>query len=163
MAPRALIIGIGNEFSHDDAAGLFVARMVKKARVDGLEVREESGEGASLLEAWKDHEVVFVVDAIRSCGPVGRVHRFDAGAARLPAEPFRRSTHAFSVPEAVALARALGTLPKRLIVYGIEGRNFEAGQGLSPAVTKATEEVVSRLIQETTRPDAHADRTSCHA
>ena len=38
------------------------------------------------------------------------------------------------LPEAVELARELDRLPRRLVVYGIEGESFEAGEGLSPAV-----------------------------
>ena len=52
----------------------------------------------------------------------------------LPAELFRRSTHALGIADAVELARELGRLPGRLAVYGIEGESFEAGEGLTPAV-----------------------------
>ena len=63
-------------------------------------------------------------------------------------EFFRFSTHAFGLAEAVELARALGRLPPRLIVYGIEGKSFEAGVGLSPEVGAAVQEVVERVLGE---------------
>jgi hydrogenase maturation protease len=61
---------------------------------------------------------------------------------------FHGSTHAFGVGEAIELARALGRLPRRVLVYGVEGREFAAGEGLSPAVAAAVEPLVAELLEE---------------
>ena len=45
----------------------------------------------------------------------------DARTSRLPMGQFRCSTHALGVAEAIELARALDRLPRKLIVFGIEG------------------------------------------
>ena len=47
------------------------------------------------------------------------------------------------------LARELGRLP-RLVVYGIEGETFEAGEGLSDPVEKTVEKLVLDLYNELT-------------
>jgi hydrogenase maturation protease len=39
--------------------------------------------------------------------------------------------------EAIELARTLGRLPRRLVVYGIEGASFHPGAPLTPAVADA--------------------------
>ena len=39
-------------------------------------------------------------------------------------------------------------LPKRLRVFGIEGRRFDVGSGISPEVVSATEEVAKRIAGE---------------
>jgi hydrogenase maturation protease len=57
-------------------------------------------------------------------------------------------THAFSVAEVVEMARTLGHLPQRLIVYGIEGKDFESGLGLSPDIETAAEEAAFRVKAE---------------
>jgi hydrogenase maturation protease len=87
------------------------------------------------------------VDAISSGSEPGRLHRFDVTHAPLPAEIFSVSTHALGLPEAVELARELGRLP-RLVVYGIEGETFEAGEGLSDPVEKTVEKLVLDLYSE---------------
>ena len=74
------------------------------------------------------------MDAVSTGAEPGTLHRFDATAEPLPAELFRSSTHALGVADAVELARELDRLPARLAVYGIEGENFETGEGLTPAV-----------------------------
>jgi hydrogenase maturation protease len=66
----------------------------------------------------------------------------------LPARFFRSSTHAFGVGDAVELARTLGRLPSRMVVYGVEGSDFDAGAALSPPVLAAVDNVVRRLEEE---------------
>ena len=143
-----LVIGIGNEYRGDDAVGLIVARRVKDLHLVNTRVIEESGEGASLIEAWKDAHTVILADAVSSSSKPGTIHRFDAGAQRIPSKFFHYSTHAFSVAEAIEVARTLNQLPPRLIVYGIEGKNFRAGPGLSPEVEQAAQEVVKHIMEE---------------
>ena len=145
---RTLIIGLGNEYRRDDAVGLVVARRLREAALESVLVLEETGEGASLLESWQDSDTVILIDAVQSGAAPGTVHRLDAGAQPIAKKFFRFSTHAFGLAEAVELARALGRLPPRLIVYGVEGKSFEAGVGLSPEVEAAAQVVVARVLGE---------------
>jgi hydrogenase maturation protease len=146
--PRTLIIGLGNEYRRDDAVGLIVARRLREAAPESVRVLEESGEGAGLMESWQDADAVFLIDAVHSGAKPGTVHRLDAHAQPIARKFFRFSTHAFGLAEAVELARALGRLPPRLIVYGVEGKSFEAGVGLSPEVEAAVQAVVERVLGE---------------
>ena len=143
-----LIIGIGNEYRGDDAVGLIVARLLKGCLADSVKVLEQSGDGAALMEAWRGAETVIIIDAVASGGAPGAIHRFDANTRPIPKSAFHCSTHAFGVAEAIGLSRALGELPRSLIVYGIEGKNFAAGVGLSPEVEGAVGEVVRRALTE---------------
>jgi hydrogenase maturation protease len=141
-----MIIGIGNEYRCDDAAGLIVARRLKERLAGSPIVLEQSGEGAALMEAWRGAEIVFIIDATLSGAAPGTIRQFDGRAQPIPKNGFRCSTHAFSLAEAIELARALGELPRLLIVYGIEGESFAAGLGLSPEVEKAADEVAGQLL-----------------
>lgn len=116
-----LIIGIGNAYRGDDAVGLHVAQCLKKQAHDHVHVIEESGEGASLMECWKDANSVILIDAVSSGAKPGTIHRLDAHTQPIPTNFFHYSTHAFGVAEAIELSRALNQMPRRLIVYGIEG------------------------------------------
>ena len=148
VQPGIVIIGVGNEYRSDDGAGIAVARRLRAIFPKGVTILEESGEGAALMQAWQGATCVMLVDAVRSGASPGTIHRLDARAAPMPAGFFHYSTHAFSVAEAVELARSLDQLPPHLIVYGIEGANFAAGIELSPAVEQAVEVMVERLAQK---------------
>ncbi len=148
QSAKVLVIGIGNAYRHDDAAGLMVARCLKEQTLSSGEVHEQAGEGTALMELWKGAERVVVVDAVQSGAVPGSIHHFNAGLHPLPAPIFRDSTHAFGLVEAIELSRALNQLPSNLVIYGIEGQNFDVGTGLSAAVLGAVNDLAERLRQE---------------
>jgi hydrogenase maturation protease len=145
---RILVIGVGNEYRGDDAVGLAVARRLRQLSLENVMIIEETGEGASLLESWKGADTVIIVDATSSGAKPGTIHRVDARARQIPRGLLHYSTHAFSVGEAVELARVMGQLPPHILVYGIEGERFEDGMELSGAVRESVGGVVELLLKQ---------------
>ena len=139
-----LILGCGNADRSDDAAGLLVARRLRELGIDAC---EHGGETLALIEAWSECEEVIIIDAVVSGAPPGTITVWDARAAPWPAAEFRCSTHALGVAEAVELARVLGRLPSRLVVYGIEGTRFDPGAPPSPEVGEAVEQLARQIAR----------------
>jgi hydrogenase maturation protease len=140
-----VIVGIGNRWRHDDGAGLEVIRRLEALPGVGARLIRHEGEGAGLLDAWAGADEAVVVDAASSGAPAGTVHRPDATGKLLSTGVLRSSTHAFGLPEAIELGRALERLPSQLLVYAIEGRDFSAGQGLTEDVAAAVNAVAGEL------------------
>ena len=124
-----LIVGVGNAFRRDDAAGLAAATRLHGWLPGAIRVLAQEGDFASLLDDWRGADAVIVVDATSSGSEPGTIRRYDAHERPLPAAFSRSSTHSFGVAEAVELARALGRLPACVVVFGIEGRDFTTGRG----------------------------------
>ncbi|OUC14030.1 MAG: hydrogenase maturation protease [Alkalinema sp. CACIAM 70d] len=146
-----LLIGVGNEFRQDDGVGLAIVRSLRSrlpAYLSTMTTIEASGEGAALMEAWQGFDRVYLFDAVASGAIPGTIHRIAAHQATVPTQFFHYSTHAFSVAEAVELARSLQQLPPELILWGIEGKNFRMGMGLSPEVEPAIETIVQAMLIE---------------
>lgn len=143
-----VVIGVGNEYRRDDGVGLAVAAKLRGRVPPGVEVVGCELEPSRLLDAWQGARGALVVDAVRSGAEPGTLHRFDAGEGPVPASVFRSSTHAFGVGEAVELSRALGTLPGRIVLYGIEGWEFVAGEGLTAPVEAAVEPAARAVLDE---------------
>ena len=137
-----LLIGVGNPDRGDDGAGRAVARRLLGDERLGLNVRECTGEATDLMEAWAGYDDVVLVDACRGAGPPGSVHRVGPDEAAGVATLRHASTHSLGVAAAIGLARALGTLPRRLVIYAIEAGQAREGAGLSPEVERAVDEVV---------------------
>jgi hydrogenase maturation protease len=148
MADSSLIVGVGNRHRGDDAAGPEVARRLAAHRPAGIRVVVNEGNLLSLLDDLPSADLVVIVDSAMSGAPPGTIRRFDLAGQQLPAEPSRASTHAFGLAQALDLARVLGRLPARLVVFGIEGRDFGFGDRLSPEVEAAVDEVIRRVIRE---------------
>ncbi len=143
-----MVIGVGNAFRGDDAAGLEVASRLGERVGEGVRVVECEGEPSRLLDAWEGAEEAIVVDAVSSGAAPGTLHHHDALAGPLPVALFQAaSTHAVGVGEAVELGRALERLPARLEIYGIEGARFGLGEEMSPEVAGAVAALVDRLAR----------------
>jgi hydrogenase maturation protease len=132
------VIGVGNAARGDDAAGLLAARAL-----GGIELE---GDPTALIELLDGEPEAIVIDAVRSGAPAGTVQRLDVGDRPLPATlRSSASTHLVGLAEAIELARALGRLPPRVTVYGIEGERFATGAPVSPPVAAAIERVAAEL------------------
>ena len=117
---KTLVIGVGNAFRGDDGVGLIVAQQLR----------------------------ALAVDAVSSGSEPGIIHRYEATGQPLPTLFFGGSTHAFGLAEAIELARSLDRLPDQLVVYGVEGKAFELGTGLSPVVEAAAGSLVELISRE---------------
>jgi len=142
------IIGLGNEFRGDDAVGLLAARRLQGVIGDHAEVIEAEMAGVELLELMKGAPVAVLIDAVCSGQDPGTIHRLDVSSGSIAPELFPRSTHVVGVAEALELARVLGVLPPKVIVYGIEAADTEMGHPLSPQVDHALNEMVQLVLRE---------------
>ena len=115
---------------------------------------EREGEPTALIDGWEGVDALWIVDAVSSGSETGTVHRLDASDRALPPDPFRASTHHVSLAETVELARAIGRLPARTIVFGIEGGSFAVGGPLTPAVAAATAAVAEAIREEVAAHEA---------
>lgn len=140
-----LVVGIGNENRGDDALGPIAARRMQALNLEGVTVCENPGDGAALIEMWRGRRGIVLIDAISSgCSP-GLIHRIDASITRITPDLFRRSSHSFGVAEAVELSRKLGFLPKRFLLFGIEGKSFRIGAPLSPPVAGRIDDLIEAI------------------
>lgn len=160
-AKRIRVLGIGNPDRGDDGVGPAVLRALERRRPSGVDLRIRDGDMLALIDDFDGGDAVICVDAAAG-ERAGRIHRIDLAEEALPRDVAFVSSHAFGLPEAFALAEALGALPERLLVYAVEGSRFEHGSAMSPAVAAAVEDVAKRLVAEIERlasrlPEVSAD------
>jgi hydrogenase maturation protease len=148
-----VVIGVGNAFRRDDGVGWAVlsrlGERVAQGRLPGDVVLAAcDGEPARLIGLWADAGLALVVDAVHALpASPGRVHRLEQPAA-LSSRSARTSSHGLGLAEAVELARELGRLPGRLVLFGVEGEDDSLGPGLSGPVSATVVPVADRIEQE---------------
>ena len=148
--PPILVIGVGNVSRGDDAVGLVVVRHLRQVWAEGVGIVERQGEATDLIETWQDTDAVILIDAVQAGEAPGTIFRLDPQVTPIPRRMFACSTHAFGVAEALALAQALQRLPQHVVVYGVQGKCFAMGEGLSDDVAQAVPEVVRRIQSDIT-------------
>ncbi|MEW1928731.1 hydrogenase maturation protease [Streptomyces sp. NPDC088360] len=146
---RIAVIGVGNEFRRDDGVGWEVIARLRERAADrplptGTVLATCDGDPGRLIGLWEGADLAVVVDAAHAHpAHPGLVHRLVLDADALD-RPRTTSSHGLGLGEAVELARVLGRLPGRLVVYAVEGADSALGTGLSPS----TEAVVAPLAED---------------
>jgi len=145
---QLLIVGIGTERCGDDAAGLAVARSLHSIELPGfVKIAEFSGDGASLINVWEDAATVILIDCVSAQTLPGTIVAIDLLHGSLPPH-WQPSTHNFGLVEAIEFGRVMGRLPASLMLYGIQGKSYEHGRGLSPEVRVGVEKVAAMIELE---------------
>lgn len=149
---RPLVVGLGSDHRGDDAIGPIVARCIADLQLRGIRVVEQE-DPTALIDLWWDHDPVVVIDAVHSGGRFGRVRTLETGCATPTVLPARSSAgmytdgiRTFGLATVVELCRALGRLPRRLVLVGIEAVRREDGVPMSPAVAAAVPLAVEAVI-----------------
>lgn len=145
----AVVIGLGNPFRRDDGAGPAVVDRLRRAGLPGVELAESDGEAYSLIALWERRDLAVLVDAVYAHpAHPGRIHRRGVPDDDTDARAGGASSHAMDPGEAGALARELGRLPARMVMFGIEAADSGYGTGLTPAVAQAVDRVAEMITAD---------------
>ncbi|MBL8818049.1 MAG: hydrogenase maturation protease [Planctomyces sp.] len=152
-----LIVGVGS-FHGDDRVGWYVARRLIETGIESAEVRVRTAQVPLDLMNWiGDFETLHVVDACASdfAGPCWRRIDCSDTAEGTGADNSLRivtrhasGTHGWSLPDVLDLARRLGQLPSRVVVWAVESSQFEPGTEIANRVVDAANEVIESLSTE---------------
>jgi len=142
---KALVVGMGNDLRGDDVAGLAVARLMKREQPASLTILELNDDVTALIDHLPGFDIAIIIDATQSGSPLGTIRRFDASTIPLPEKPSTRSTHGMTVSSVLELARIQQQLPKKVLIYGIEGKQYTHGSLLTREVERAVR-IVAQMI-----------------
>jgi hydrogenase 3 maturation protease len=159
---RVAVVGIGNELNGDDAAGVLVARALKKKQI--FQVGRENSAGLSGQQSASPGEVlvidsgpapenfsgplrrfrpdiVILVDAAEMAQPAGTV----AWVGWQDVDGFSGSTHI--LPPTVFARFLMEEIGCQMAFIGIQPASLEFDQPVSPAVAEAVNTVTHQLGQ----------------
>jgi hydrogenase maturation protease len=145
------VIGVGNAWRGDDVVGLQAARRLRERLGPSVQVVDAEGDGLALLDLMEGVDHVILIDAVKGGGRPGTTVRLDLSMGTRWGTVVPCSTHAMGVAAAIDLARALGRLPKQIVLYGIEIESVDSGAPLSGAVAEGLDVIVEQVNQEVER------------
>lgn len=144
-----LVVGLGNPILRDDGVGPLVVERLRASLAGRSDVAilVDTHGGLRLMERLVGARRAIVVDAILTGAPAGTL--WDLGPGDLPTA-HSGSSHDASLPEALAVGRALGAvLPADgdLRLLGIEAADvYSFGESCTPAVEDAVPRAVERVL-----------------
>lgn len=147
---RPLVMGIGAPFRGDDELGLTATKRLTKILPAGsVDFASHSDDPARIISDWSGRDAVLVIDALRTGASAGTLHRIDVIETGLTPQS-RTSSHGNALADAIELSRALNTLPKTLVVIGIEPETTELGAEMSAACKASLDRLVDMAKEEIT-------------
>jgi hydrogenase maturation protease len=157
-----LVVGVGSDHG-DDQLGWLLADWLKDCAPPGVCVRK-ARTPLQLLDWLTGVSCLVVVDACRGSGQPGDIQRFTWPDVPAWGRAFA-GTHDLGLLEALRLAETLGSLPARVVVWGVTAP-FQSGRydaGLSPALEGAFPRVYARLQAEFAPAPGPAAQEPSHA
>ena len=143
---RLRVVGCGNSFAADDAAGLEVIRRLRACGEWDCELLEMPQAGVELMEILDGAQTVVFVDAVSSVALPGTIHLVSLPSQAVqPRALGSFSSHGWGLAETLQLRTALGRALPRLFLVGIEIETCVAGGPLSPMVLEAIRIIVGRF------------------
>jgi hydrogenase maturation protease len=147
MSRSSVVIGIGNRFRRDDGAALCVLEVLRDRVPASALLVDSDGEPTRIIDSWTGVELAVVVETVRRWDPPGTVAVVEWNVWTVPsaATQHEHGSHSLGILEAIALGDAVGRMPSRLHVIGIEPEDLGWGEGLSPPIARSIEQA-ARLV-----------------
>ena len=148
-----LVIGLGNSLRGDDGVGMRIAALLTSQTLpEGIEVAQGGTPGLELVNWMEGWQRVIIIDAADVGRQPGEFLRFTLDEGYLLGDDQHLSIHAAGLRDALLLAEVLGTLPKEVIVYGVQPAHLDWVDALSPEVEQAIPRILRAVLGELGTP-----------
>jgi hydrogenase maturation protease len=141
-----VVIGIGNRFRRDDGSALQVLNALAGRLPESTVVIESDGEPARLIDSWADAPVAVVVETVRQNRAPGSIAGIAWEAHVASSTGIEHGSHSLGILEAIALGRAVGRMPLKLRLIGIEPEDLGWGEGLTAAVAHSIDAAADLVL-----------------
>lgn len=134
---RAVVLGIGNTILTDEAAGVRAVEALERRYKMPADVLVIDGgtSGMEMIEDLSNLDFLIVIDVVKTGAAPGTVVKI--AGDEIPVF-FRRklSPHQIALPDVLASLELLDTMPKEIIVLGVEPISLELGMEMTPTIAQ---------------------------
>ncbi len=146
---RAVVLGIGNTILSDEAAGVRAVELLEQRYQvsDNVLVIDGGTSGMEMIEDLSNLDFLIVIDVVKTGAAPGTVVKI--AGDEIPVF-FRRklSPHQIALPDVLASLELLGTMPKEIIVLGVEPISLELGLEMTPTIAGQVPALVEMAVAE---------------
>jgi hydrogenase maturation protease len=144
-----LVMGIGNVLLQDEGAGVrTVEAFARKYETPScVELLDGGTSGIELLQYLQGREVLILIDVVRNGEPCGTLSRFEGDDVPSLFQN-KISPHQLGLSDLLATARLMGSLPGKVVLYGIEPKSIGTGLEMSAEVSGSIGRLTDLLAGE---------------
>jgi hydrogenase maturation protease len=168
------LIGLGNEWTGDDAAGLRVAQSLLPMKSTQFDVQVLGVPEFHMFDGLDEDDLLIVVDACLGGGEVGSISELtlDELSNQHPDGLIRHgSSHGLGLQHWLSMKKELDGITCPILIYAIEMGQIEMGAPLSEEVEASVDKLVKQIKEKFvhasiptrhTQPDRVSTATSHH-
>ncbi len=146
---RAVVLGIGNTILTDEAAGVRAVELLEQRYRMPYNVLVIDGgtSGMEMIEDLSNLDFLIVIDVVKTGAAPGTVVKI--AGDEIPVF-FRRklSPHQIALPDVLASLELLDTMPKEIVVLGVEPISLELGMEMTDTIAERVPELVELAAAE---------------
>jgi hydrogenase maturation protease len=151
---KILVAGIGNVLMSDDGFGPRVIELLQGKEISkDVELRDMGTAGLTIATELEGFDIVVFVDSMETNSVPGVIKQVEIDLNTIDAseatELSKLTVHEVGLEGLLKFSKAIGTLPRRVFLFGCKPEKIEFGYGLSPQVEKtalvAAEKILSFL------------------
>jgi hydrogenase maturation protease len=140
---KTVVLGLGNPYLRDDGVGIAIAKELQRRNLgEGTLVRAHQTFDLWLLSEFSGASRLIIVDAVKSGSAPGTVTEYDLAPRPGPLYSLP-GLHSFELHDLIDFASRTGLLSCPVTIIGVEPKDCEVGEGLSPEVERAVPGVVA--------------------
>jgi hydrogenase maturation protease len=141
---RVKVICLGDELRQNSGVGLLIANRIKRLRLKGVKIiKPPINQLVDLVE--ENDELIIIVDVVKTGAICGEVIKID-DLNRLDMFDGFVSSHTIMILKELKFLKMLGKLPKKVVIFGIEGKRFEFGRCICREVRRAASRVIKEIL-----------------
>jgi hydrogenase maturation protease len=156
---RVLVAGVGNRLMGDDGFGPRVIDLLLKESLPmNVEARDIGTAGLTIATDLADYDLVIFLDSMEMEGEPGRLYKAKIEVLNTTeevSELAKMTLHEVGLEGLLKFARAINTLPERVILIGCKPKDIhptlELSQEVEAATLKAARMVLATLESDLSR------------
>ncbi len=146
---RAVVLGIGNIILSDEAAGVRAVEALERGWILPENVLAIDGgtSGMEMIEDLSNLDLLIVLDVVKTGAAPGTLVRISGD--EIPVF-FRSklSPHQIALPDVLASLELLDTMPKEIVVLGVEFISLELGLEMTPTIAEKVPVLAAMAAEE---------------
>ncbi len=146
---RAVVLGIGNTILTDEAAGVRAVEALERAwrLPENVQAIDGGTSGMEMIEDLSNLDFLIVLDVVKTGAAPGTVVKI-AGKEIPVFFRSKLSPHQIALPDVLASLELLDTMPKEIVVLGVEPISLELGMEMTPTVAEKIPQLVAMAAAE---------------
>lgn len=146
---RAVVLGIGNTILTDEAAGVRAVEALERGwkLPENVLAIDGGTSGMEMIEELSNLDFLIVLDAVKTGAAPGTVVKI-AGNEIPVFFRGKLSPHQIALPDVLASLELLDTLPREIVILGVEFISLELGMEMTPTVAEKIPVLVSMAVEE---------------